>query len=163
MGATIQCTNCYAAYHPLCARMAGLHMEMADGGGIPGAGPLTIKSYCPRHCRPQPHLSGMSLSLHVCVWMSSIALLYRLYMGGGRRGWYPGCRTSHNPTTPATAGRSRTPQCARAHVCVCVCVCLVGCNSCSRLMCAWLSRLGGGLHHPADLLAPPPYSWPAIG
>lgn len=31
MGAKIQCTSCYTAYHPLCARIAGLHMEMLDG------------------------------------------------------------------------------------------------------------------------------------
>jgi hypothetical protein len=28
MGAKIQCDCCYAAFHPLCARMAGLHLEM---------------------------------------------------------------------------------------------------------------------------------------
>lgn len=31
VGAKIQCTSCYTAYHPLCARIAGLHMEMLDG------------------------------------------------------------------------------------------------------------------------------------
>ena len=30
-GAKIQCTSCYTAYHPLCARIAGLHMEIMDG------------------------------------------------------------------------------------------------------------------------------------
>ena len=56
MGAKIQCTNCYAAYHPLCGRMAGLHMEMIDAPG--GEGPLQLISYCPKHCKPRPELSG---------------------------------------------------------------------------------------------------------
>lgn len=59
MGAKIQCTTCYTAYHPLCARMAGLHMEMVDpGAGAKEGAPLTVISYCPRHCRPQPELAG---------------------------------------------------------------------------------------------------------
>ena len=37
MGAKIQCTSCYTAYHPLCARIAGLHMEILDGEGGPDA------------------------------------------------------------------------------------------------------------------------------
>lgn len=45
MGAKIQCTSCYTAYHPLCARLAGLHMEILDGGDsgedIPVSHPLT--------------------------------------------------------------------------------------------------------------------------
>ncbi|KAF5834664.1 hypothetical protein DUNSADRAFT_8546 [Dunaliella salina] len=59
MGAKIQCTSCYTAYHPLCARMAGLQMEMVEPPpGAVDAG-LQIISYCPKHCRPQPHLSGV--------------------------------------------------------------------------------------------------------
>uniref|UniRef100_A0A7S3R019 PHD-type domain-containing protein n=1 Tax=Dunaliella tertiolecta TaxID=3047 RepID=A0A7S3R019_DUNTE len=59
MGAKIQCTSCYTAYHPLCARMAGLQMEMVEPPpGVVDAG-LQIISYCPKHCRPQPHLSGV--------------------------------------------------------------------------------------------------------
>jgi hypothetical protein len=30
VGAKVQCTSCYTAYHPLCARYAGLHMEIMD-------------------------------------------------------------------------------------------------------------------------------------
>ena len=44
VGAKIQCTSCYTAYHPLCARLAGLHMEILDGGDagedIPVSGSL---------------------------------------------------------------------------------------------------------------------------
>jgi hypothetical protein len=58
MGAKIQCSSCYTAYHPLCARMAGLHMEQIDppAGAVDAA--MQIVSLCPKHCRPQPHLSG---------------------------------------------------------------------------------------------------------
>lgn len=33
VGAKIQCSSCYTAYHPLCGRIAGLHMEMVDPEG----------------------------------------------------------------------------------------------------------------------------------
>lgn len=33
MGAKIQCDSCYTAYHPLCGRIAGLHMEMVEAEG----------------------------------------------------------------------------------------------------------------------------------
>ena len=56
-GAKIQCTSCYTAYHPLCGRMAGLHMEIVDGAeGVDG--PVKLVSYCPKHCTPRPELSG---------------------------------------------------------------------------------------------------------
>lgn len=57
MGAKIQCANCYSAYHPLCARMAGLHMEMVESA----VGPMQLISYCVKHCRPRPELSGVKL------------------------------------------------------------------------------------------------------
>ncbi|CAD7696632.1 unnamed protein product [Ostreobium quekettii] len=58
MGAKVQCGSCYSAYHPLCARMAGLHMEMQEGpGGL--TGPLRLVTYCPRHCKPRPELAGI--------------------------------------------------------------------------------------------------------
>ena len=60
VGAKIQCTSCYTAYHPLCGRIAGLHMEMVDGEGGP-EGPVRLISYCPRHCTPKPQLSGVTL------------------------------------------------------------------------------------------------------
>ena len=61
MGAKIQCTACYTSYHPLCARIAGMHMEMKDGPQGP-AGPLDLITYCPRHAAPHPELSGIKLA-----------------------------------------------------------------------------------------------------
>lgn len=58
MGAKIQCLQCYSTYHPLCARMAGLHMEMQEGRAGP-TGPWRLVTYCPRHCKPRPELSGV--------------------------------------------------------------------------------------------------------
>lgn len=60
MGAKIQCTACYTAYHPLCARIAGMHMEMKDGPQG-SAGPLDLITYCPRHAPPHPELSGIKI------------------------------------------------------------------------------------------------------
>lgn len=56
MGAKIQCSSCYQAYHPLCGRLAGLQMEMQDPAGSTGS--LRLMSYCPRHCKPRPELGG---------------------------------------------------------------------------------------------------------
>jgi hypothetical protein len=36
---------------------AGLHMEIKDGPDGPD-GPIQLISYCPKHCTPQPQLSG---------------------------------------------------------------------------------------------------------
>lgn len=44
------------AFHPLCARRAGLHMEMAEPA-VPN-GPLQLITYCPKHCKPQQGMSG---------------------------------------------------------------------------------------------------------
>ena len=60
MGAKIQCTSCYTAYHPLCARIAGLHMEILDSGD--GAdGSVRLISYCPRHCTARPEVAGVQV------------------------------------------------------------------------------------------------------
>lgn len=50
MGAKIQCTSCYTAYHPLCARLAGLHMEILDGGDSGEEVPVSPACpHCPDH------------------------------------------------------------------------------------------------------------------
>ena len=56
VGAKIQCSTCYVAYHPLCARMAGLRMEIQERQDA--AGGVRLISYCPRHCTPKPEQSG---------------------------------------------------------------------------------------------------------
>ncbi len=53
MGAKIQCTSCYTAYHPLCARLAGLHMEILDGGDSGEEVPVSPACpNCPDHLWP---------------------------------------------------------------------------------------------------------------
>lgn len=58
VGAKIQCNNCYTAYHPLCARMAGLYMNMVDASDGQDEGAVRLISYCPKHCTPHPELAG---------------------------------------------------------------------------------------------------------
>lgn len=58
----------HQAYHPLCGRMAGLHMEVAAEPGPHGKGSnLRIVTYCPKHCKPQPKLSGERLRSPACT------------------------------------------------------------------------------------------------
>ena len=62
MGAKIQCQDCYTAYHPLCARIAGFRMDIVEDGGGEGKdqeATVTCYSYCGRHRPPAPHLSGV--------------------------------------------------------------------------------------------------------
>lgn len=54
MGAKIQCTSCYTAYHPLCARLAGLHMEILDGGD--SGEEVPVSPACPS-CPGRPCMS----------------------------------------------------------------------------------------------------------
>ena len=61
VGAKIQCTSCYTAYHPLCARIAGLHMEIVDQGQDGADGPVRLISYCPRHCTARPEIAGVQV------------------------------------------------------------------------------------------------------
>lgn len=42
------------SYHPLCARIAGLHMEMVEDG----AGGLQSVTFCARHAKPNPVRAG---------------------------------------------------------------------------------------------------------
>jgi hypothetical protein len=63
------CCCCRQAYHPLCARRVGLHMEMADPAEPDG--PLQLVSHCPKHCTPSTHASGASV---VCVWVHVFAV-----------------------------------------------------------------------------------------
>ena len=58
VGAKIQCNSCYTAYHPLCARMAGLFMNMVDPSDGQEEGAVKLLSYCPKHCTPHPELAG---------------------------------------------------------------------------------------------------------
>lgn len=60
MGAKIQCSSCYTSYHPLCARIAGLHMEITDGPGPDSA--VKLVSFCPKHCQAKPELSGIQVT-----------------------------------------------------------------------------------------------------
>ncbi|KAI8469830.1 MAG: PHD-zinc-finger like domain-containing protein, partial [Monoraphidium minutum] len=57
MGAKIQCCSCFLAYHPLCARMAGLHLELRDPKDP--SKPLQLVTFCQRHCTPRPELAGV--------------------------------------------------------------------------------------------------------
>ena len=59
VGAKIQCSTCYSSYHPLCARIAGLHMEITDGPSPDS--PVRLVSFCPRHCTAKPELSGIQV------------------------------------------------------------------------------------------------------
>lgn len=64
MGAKIQCAACYTSYHPLCARIAGMHMEMKDGPQG-SSGPLDLITYCSRHAPQHPELSGIKIVVDV--------------------------------------------------------------------------------------------------
>ena len=61
MGAGIQCTECFTAYHPLCARMAGYFMEIREPEKKRPGAPLEYVSYCEKHRKPQVGETGLSL------------------------------------------------------------------------------------------------------
>lgn len=63
VGAKIQCSSCYTAYHPLCARIAGLYMNMVDASEGQEDGAVRLISYCPKHCTPHPELAGQPAPL----------------------------------------------------------------------------------------------------
>ena len=66
VGAKIQCSSCYTAYHPLCARIAGLYMNMVDTSDGQEEGSLRLISYCPKHCTPHPETAG-GLTISLCL------------------------------------------------------------------------------------------------
>ena len=51
MGAKIQCSTpgCYVSYHPLCAKIAGYHMEIS----VDANDAVRCISHCPRHSKPR--------------------------------------------------------------------------------------------------------------
>lgn len=61
VGAKIQCSSCYAAYHPLCARIAGLHMEMVDPEGSSEGLRCALAALAIPLCYPKLHSSTLSL------------------------------------------------------------------------------------------------------
>lgn len=84
VGAKIQCNNCYTAYHPLCARMAGLYMNMVDGSDGQEDASVRLISYCPRHCTPHPELAGRPqflLSLHSILHLQTLPELWQCSFG----------------------------------------------------------------------------------
>jgi hypothetical protein len=56
MGAKLQCASCYTAFHPLCARLSGLTLEVQEPAA-PG-GQLRLVAYCAKHCVPKPGSAG---------------------------------------------------------------------------------------------------------
>jgi hypothetical protein len=50
VGAKIQCTSCYTAYHPLCARIAGMKMEIVDSTDGRDGPDAPVRPVAPRAC-----------------------------------------------------------------------------------------------------------------
>lgn len=59
VGAKVQCSKCYTAFHPLCGRVRGLRMEMLDPPA-PNM-PLVTLLHCHKHCTPAPGTFGVQL------------------------------------------------------------------------------------------------------
>jgi hypothetical protein len=58
VGAKVQCSKCYTAFHPLCGRVRGLTMDMLenpDGHHLP----LITVLHCHKHCTPKPGAFGV--------------------------------------------------------------------------------------------------------
>ncbi|CAG9464975.1 unnamed protein product [Pedinophyceae sp. YPF-701] len=58
MGVKIQCHCCFTAFHPLCARMAGLRMEVQEDPDDPLCS-IKLVAFCARHCRPDMERTGI--------------------------------------------------------------------------------------------------------
>lgn len=64
VGAKVQCSKCYTAFHPLCGRVRGLTMEMLENPRGPTL-PLVTVLHCPKHCAAKPGTLGVQLR---CVY-----------------------------------------------------------------------------------------------
>lgn len=60
VGAKVQCSKCYTAFHPLCGRMRGFTMDMLENPGGPSL-PLVAVLHCHKHCTPKPGAFGVAL------------------------------------------------------------------------------------------------------
>jgi hypothetical protein len=60
VGAKVQCSKCYIAFHPLCGRVRGLQMDMLENPDGPDR-PLVTVLACHKHCTPQPGMFGVQL------------------------------------------------------------------------------------------------------
>jgi hypothetical protein len=58
VGAKIQCSKCYTAFHPLCGRLKGLTMDMREHAAGPHL-PLHTVLLCHKHCTPNPAGAGV--------------------------------------------------------------------------------------------------------
>ena len=81
VGAKVQCSKCYTAFHPLCGRLRGFTMDMLENAGGPHL-PLVTVLHCHKHCTPRPGAFGVRLlcaplpqvshrSPAVCILMST--------------------------------------------------------------------------------------------
>lgn len=68
MGACIQCCNktCFQAYHPTCARKAGIYMKMNQGPLMALQDSLTCVTYCDRHT-PEDYQVTMNVTKQVQI------------------------------------------------------------------------------------------------
>ena len=84
IGAKVQCTSCYAAYHPLCARAAGLHMEIVDGPENADQA-VRLISYCPKHCTAHPELSGIASQAETLWYLTAVHHALCQYFGNASK------------------------------------------------------------------------------
>jgi PHD-like zinc-binding domain/PHD-finger len=60
VGAKVQCSKCYTAFHPLCGRLRGFTMDMLENPRGPQL-PLVTVLHCHKHCTPKPGTFGVTL------------------------------------------------------------------------------------------------------
>jgi hypothetical protein len=87
-GAKVQCESCFTAYHPLCGRIAGFHLEAADAadGGDP-----RFATYCGRHRKPRPELSGTLAAPRTASSRQTCLQAPTLIQLGRFAAWFAGC------------------------------------------------------------------------